>query len=183
MNKKSQKRLFGVKGIVLAVCIALAVGSAAVGTVAFMSRKTEPMEMGFDPTEVSCEVVETKGGYRISNTGETAVYVRVLPVITWQNDGQIYVKKQPVENEDYSITYNTDDWFMDGGYYYYRLPLYAGCLTTDLIEDFEVADVAEAPEGYSLTLELAVSVIQSNPENAVSDNWGMSVGSSGRLGK
>ena len=94
------------------------------------------------------------------HVGETTypVYVRVAVVITWQNeDGIVYFK--PVEEDDYEIVYNLDDWTQgDDGFFYYKEP----------IENDETAEFIRlcrqknpAPvEGYTLSVDIIVQTIQ-----------------------
>lgn len=173
---KNTKGSSGIKkGIIASVCILAAVFTAVGTTAAFLSRRTEPIEANFLPSEVSCSVIEKGGAYRVVNTGDTAVFVRVLPVFSWKDDdGSVYAKKQPSEGEDYEATFNTDNWFFKDGYYYHMYPINEGESSADLIEELEVFTDG-APDGYGLTVELVASAIQSAPRNAVEDYWGVTV--------
>lgn len=90
---------------------------------------------------------------------EYPVYVRVAIVITWQNeDGIVYFK--PVEEDDYEIALNLDDWTLrDDGFYYYNEPVPSGGETSELIRICR--QIKEAPvDGYTLSVNIIVQTIQ-----------------------
>ena len=188
MNNKSRntdkKRVLGRKGITLAVCL-LTVLAVSVGTtVAFISYSSDPTVTDFSVSAVDCEVKEHNGYYSVINCGDTDAYVRAAIIVTWRDDsGNIYGKSQPAVDSDYSIGMNLDDWFMgEDGYYYCVEPVGVGLETEPLIMGF--TDISsEAPEGYKLSLEVIAAAIQSYPQNAVTENWGIAVDEDGYLGK
>ena len=131
----------------LALLLFVTVGS----TLAYIFTKTEPVENKFDPSKVSCAVVEngndpvssgnvpvsSKTNVQIKNTGDTDAYIRVAVVVNWMSaDGTRVWATKPVQGADYSISYNlNDNGWVDGGdgYYYYTQPVDPGDMTNILI--------------------------------------------------
>ena len=75
---------------------------------------------------------------------------------------------------------NKVDWFEKDGYYYAKAPVAPKGNTPVLIEKCtEVA--ANAPDGYTLSLEILADAIQSTPTRAVEQAWGVTVDTDGLL--
>ena len=98
----------------------------AVGTtLTYVFTKTEPVENKFNPSNVSCAVVEnggdpvtgaivnigtTKTNVQIKNTGDTDAYIRVAVVVNWMSvDGAKVWATKPVEGTDYFVNWAFDD--------------------------------------------------------------------------
>ena len=113
------------------------------------------------------------------HTGDTQSYIRVKLVFTWKDkDGN--VSAQPVTDQDYKMDLNKVDWFEKDGYYYAKAPVTPKDNTPVLIEKCtEVA--ANAPDGYTLSLEILADAIQSTPTRAVEQAWGVTVDTDGLL--
>lgn len=178
----------------LLVCLLLALGCTVGGTLAYIFTHTLPVENVFQPTEVTTTVVEdfkdgVKKDVKIKNTGTTDAWLRAAVVITWQNaDGQVY-GQAPVKDTDYSISYNlsaqadSDKWVEgDDGFYYWTSPVAPEGLTGVLIKECKLAEGANVPDGYFLTVEILGSGIQSKPATAFDESWtssGLKVSSDG----
>lgn len=181
LNKKS----------ILITSVALLLLVAVGTTLAYIFTKTEPVENTFNPSKVSCAVVEngsatentdsivetgkTKKNVQIKNTGDTDAYIRVAVVVNWvSEDGtRVWVTK-PVKDTDYTISYNLDDGWIDGGdgYYYYTQPVAKSALTDTLIESATQL-AANGPVGtdntqYYLSIEIVASAIQADGMGATS---------------
>lgn len=185
-RKKSRRN--SMKSGILVLSFILLVVLAVGGTIAFLADNTDPVANKFTPSKITTEVEEklngdTKSDVKIKNTGDTTAWIRAAVVVTWQDkDGNVY-GQAPVAGTDYTITYDlSNDWTQgDDGFYYWTKPVKSekeavdDCLTGVLIS--ECKPVANnAPEGYSLTVEIIGSGIQSVPFHVFDDNWGSSSG-------
>ena len=202
------KKYINKKLIITSVILLLLV---AVGTtLAYVFTETEPVENTFIPSRVSCAVVEngkepvsgslvnisdSKNNVQIQNTGDTDAYIRVAVTVNWMNaDGTRVWAQKPIQNTDYTITYNLskDGWFDGGdGFYYYSKavsPTSPNNLTEILISNAALMSGVTAPVGtdntqYYLSIEIVASAIQSTPASTVSDQWGVTVSDDGTISK
>lgn len=203
------KRYINKKSIIITSVILLLL--VAVGTtLAYVFTETEPVENTFIPSRVSCAVVEngkepvsgslvnisdSKNNVQIQNTGDTDAYIRVAVTVNWMNaDGTRVWAQKPIQNTDYTITYNLskDGWFDGGdGFYYYSKavsPTSPNNLTEILISNAALMSGVIAPVGtdntqYYLSIEIVASAIQSTPASTVSDQWGVTVSDDGTISK
>lgn len=203
------KRYINKKSIIITLVILLLL--VAVGTtLAYVFTETEPVENTFIPSRVSCAVVEngkepvsgslvnisdSKNNVQIQNTGDTDAYIRVAVTVNWMNaDGTRVWAQKPIQNTDYTITYNLSEngWFDGGdGFYYYSKavsPTSPNNLTEILISNAALISGVTAPVGtdntqYYLSIEIVASAIQSTPASTVSDQWGVTVSDDGTISK
>ena len=190
------------KKIILLTAIVLLALSAVGTSLAFIFMETLDIQNGFDSAQVSCAVVEkgndpaengkvnvsVKEDVQIKNTGDTQAYIRVSVVITWKNaDGTKVYAATPVENTDYEIEFSENtEWDLGSdGYYYFASPVNASETTDVLIENVE--QLRDGPIGsdgtqYFLSVEILASALQSTPETAVTDEWGVSI-NNGKISK
>lgn len=203
------KRYINKKSIIITSVILLLL--VAVGTtLAYVFTETEPVENTFIPSRVSCAVVEngkepvsgslvnisdSKNNVQIQNTGDTDAYIRVAVTVNWMNaDGTRVWAQKPIQNTDYTITYNLseDGWFDGGdGFYYYSKavsPTSPNNLTEILISNAALMSGVTAPVGtdntqYYLSIEIVASAIQSTPASTVHDQWGVTVSDDGTISK
>ena len=203
------KRYINKKSIIITSVILLLL--VAVGTtLAYVFTETEPVENTFIPSRVSCAVVEngkepvsgslvnisdSKNNVQIQNTGDTDAYIRVAVTVNWMNaDGTRVWAQKPIQNTDYTITYNLseDGWFDGGdGFYYYSKavsPTSPNNLTEILISNAALMSGVTAPVGtdntqYYLSIEIVASAIQSTPASTGSDQWGVTVSDDGTISK
>ena len=188
------KKYINKKSIIIASVMLLLL--VAVGTtIAYIFTETEPVENTFNPSKVSCAVVENgyepvsgeiqnisdiKSNVQIKNTGDTDAYIRVEVVVNWASaDGSCVWAQKPADN-DYEITYNLNgDWFDGGdGFYYYSKTISPEELTTILINEAkQLKSAPHPPDGiqYYLSIEIVASAIQSTPETVVENHWGVTV--------
>lgn len=95
----------------LLVSVALIVCVAVGGTLAFLADSDGPVVNTFTPSKVTTTVDEkfdndVKENVKIKNTGDTTAWIRAAVVITWQDkNGNVYAQA-PVENTDYTISYD-----------------------------------------------------------------------------
>lgn len=167
-------------GTLVALALVLCIAGGA--TLAFLMVTTPSLTNVFQYGHVTCKVDETfqdnvKTKVSIENTGDTEAYIRVKLVFTWKDkDGN--VSAQPVKTGDYTLELKEDGWFEKDGYYYAKAPVAPKDNTPVLIEKCtEVA--ANAPDGYTLSLEILADAIQSTPTRAVEQAWDVTVGADG----
>ena len=166
--------------VIVAILLILLV---AVGvTVAYVVTRTDTVKNTFDPVDVNCEVKETFDGTKktdvsVKNTGTTAAYIRALVVVNWISPtGSVY-SKVPVEGDDYTIKYGSG-WKKSNvdGFWYCISDIDPNDNTPVLIKTS--SPVANgAPDGYSLSVSILASAIQSSPDSAVYDAWGVGANS------
>lgn len=167
------------RSLVLVVSVLALVLAVAGGTLAWLSANTTPVTNTFTPAHVTCEVDETfqnnvKSNVSIKNTSDIAAYIRAYVVVTWKNaDGNVYGK--PVKDTDYTMTMpNNTKWFKSGDYYYYPDAVPSGASTGMLIKECKLIGTPPA-DGYSLSVEIIAEAIQSQPDSAVQQAWGVTI--------
>lgn len=188
------------KKTLLTMSVALLLAGAVGITLAYIFTKTDPVENTFKPSKVSCAVVETdekgtvtentsnivytgttKKNVQIKNTGDTDAYIRATVVVNWMSaDGTKVWAKKPVEDIDFTISYNlsNDGWINGGdGYYYYTKPVAKSDLT-DILITSATQLTQKGPVGtdntqYYLSIEILASAIQADGMGATSalDAW------------
>lgn len=176
------KRIFNGSGgrktaLILSLCLifALAVGT----TFALLKANTEPVTNTFTAAKSGTDIVEKLDGSQktsiaVKNTGTAVSYVRVKLVMNWVDESG-NVSAEPV-NITPSIT---DNWFEQGGIYYYKMSVAAKGETTNLLQT--PITQGTAPEGYHLEVTVLAESIQAAPSKAVTDSWGVGVDSNGYL--
>ena len=191
------KKYINKKSIIIASVMLLLL--ATVGTtLAYIFTETEPVENTFNPSKVSCAVVENgyepvsgeiqnisdiKSNVQIKNTGDTDAYIRVAVVVNWASaDGSCVWAQKPAD-DDYTITYNLGNGWVKGSddYWYYTksVPPTDGSNLTDILIK-NATQNKEGPKGtdgtqYYLSIEIVASAIQSTPETVVAEQWGVTV--------
>lgn len=160
---------------VLTVILGLAGGI----TLAYIFTQTQPIENTFRPTEVTVEIEEefdgsVKSDVKITNTGTAPSYIRAAVVVTWVTSDGSTLAETPVEGEDYDITYAENTGWLKGddGYWYYTTPVNPNESTGILID--ECTQLAEKAD-CQLAVEILASAIQSDPSDAVTEAWGVTV--------
>ena len=170
--------------IVLLVASILLITTAVGSTAAFLITKTEPVENTFEYAKVSCEVTETfdmNAGrcVQVRNTGTIDAYIRATYVVNWV-DAQGRIAASDPEGYSYSLTENPDSaWTEKDGYFYYTSSIAPGASTAGSLLACKVT-YPENPE-YTLSVEVLAEAIQSTPDNAVQDAWGVTVNADGKL--
>ena len=170
---------------VLIMAVLLLLGAAVGSTVAFLITNTGPVENKFAYASVSCEVKEdfngnTKKNVQITNTGSTDAYIRATYVVNWV-DEQGNIAAAVPESYSYSLTENPDSKWTKGsdGYFYYTSPVAPGASTEGSLLTCTVT-YPESPE-YTLSVEILAEAIQSTPDKAVQEAWGVTVNAGGKL--
>ena len=153
--------------LLVSLLVIMTIGVGA--TLAFVMDATDALVNIFNPTHVSCAVVETlennvKTNVSVKNTSDIPAYIRATYVVSWQNaDGNVY-GKAPVEGVDYSMDL-AEGWAKDKGYYYWPDSVAPDANTGVLILKCKPLKAAPA-EGYYLSVEIIAEAIQADGMNA-----------------
>lgn len=166
---------------VLLVAIILLISTAVGATVAFLTTKTEPVKNTFEYAKVSCEVTEWDDMYarrcvQVRNTGTIDAYIRATYVVNWVDASGRIAASDPA-GYSYTLTENPDRSWIKGedGYFYYLTPVAPNHSTPGSLLTC-TATYPDNPE-YTLSVEILAEAIQSTPESAVADAWGVTVSS------
>jgi len=184
------KRRKSSKTLVLVIALALVLGLAIGGTIAYLIDKTNQVVNVFEPTDVSCRVQENLDGdlktnVCVENTGSIDAYIRVVMVANYVNeDGYVCA-----DHAAPALPTVTGEYWTKGadGYYYYSDPVEAGGYTELLIQEIApVSTVAKADQTCFLSVEIIASAIQADgfagDTPAVVDAWGNAVNNLGVSG-
>lgn len=162
------------------IASAIAILISAIGvTAAYLISITPTISNEFTPAHVTCEVEESFDGnvktdVKIRNTGNTDAFIRATIVANWvsADDGKI-LSSAPIEGTDYTVEWGNGNWFKGtDGFWYYKPSVSADSVTDNLINS---AQSISSPDGYILSIKILATAIQSNPETAVEDEWGVTV--------
>ena len=168
------------RSIVLVVSVLVLLLAVAGGTLAWLTANTGPVVNTFTPAHVTCQVDETFDGttksiVKVKNAGDIPVYIRAYIVVTWKDsDGNVYGQK-PVAGTDYKMSINTNKgWTQKDGYWYCNTAVASGGFTPVLIDSCTSKNSAP-DDNYNPSVEIMAEAIQSVPEEAVEDAWGVTV--------
>lgn len=174
------KRVRKYKAGFAALAAALILGIAVGGTLAYIITRTDAVTNTFTPGEVSCEVNEdfnetTKSNVNVTNTGDTAAYIRVAVVANWCDaDGNIV---EPWNSTSLPVLGAWD--LGTDGYYYYTSPVAAGGTTGNLFDSYTPGMNGD----LHLEMNVIAQAIQSTPTSAVEAAWGVTVAGNGTISK
>lgn len=168
---------------VLLIAMILLIGTAVGTTVAYLTTKTEPVKNTFEYAKVSCEVTEqsednTKKNVQVKNTGTTDAYIRATYIVNWVDAQGNIVASDPA-GYSYNIATTDGKWTQGAdGFLYYTSSVAPGAST----EGSLLTCTATRPENseYTLSVEILAEAIQSTPEKAAQEAWGVTV-SDGKL--
>ena len=113
-----------------------------------------------------------KEDVKVKNTGTIDAYIRATYVINWlDQDGNIAASDP--EGYGYTLNETADDKWVKGsdGYFYYTSPVAPGASTAGSLLTCTVTS-PENPE-YTLSVEILAEAIQSTPDKAVQEAWGV----------
>lgn len=182
-NRPLPKKKVSLLLVSIVLIAAIAVGS----TVAFIATSTESITNIFNPANVTIDIAEkidngVKTDVQVKNTGNTDAFIRAKIVVTWKDTNGNVSATKPVRGTDYTMTLNEADWFLGSdGFYYCERSVAPNGFTPVLIEKCE--KTRTPPDGYDLSVEIIASGIQSTPDGAVKEAWGMTVDANGQLTK
>lgn len=175
------KRIFNGSGgrkaaLILSLCLifALAVGT----TFALLKANTAPVTNTFKAATSGTHVdVEDSGnektGIFVKNEGTATSYVRVKLVMNWVSKDGKTISGEPVNID---VNYDTDNWFLKDGIYYYRTPVgpkdSGNDTTANLLKaGSPIKQPDDAPDGYHLEVTVLAESIQAAPSTAVQQSW------------
>ena len=132
-------------------------------------------------------IVSVEDGKAVVGDIGYSVWVRAAVVVNWKDDSGNILGRNTEEGTDY--TFNSDvGWFKAAdGYYYYENAVESGGETNSLISGF--AAIADAPDGYSLSVDVSAEVIQcagwtdEDDTPTVTAVWGCTVNHDGTISK
>ena len=157
------------KNVILLVSLTMLIFTCIGGTLAFLIASTDDVVNTFTPSQVKTTVTENfnnnvKSNVQIKNNSDSVkAYIRAAVIVNWVDaEGNVYAST-PVKDKDYTIDIGTR-WTENGGYYYYTSAVEPGESTGDLITKAEYK--ANAPEGYSLSIEIISQAIQADGTDA-----------------
>ena len=164
--------------------VLLSMGGIAV-TSAYLFNKAEITNTA-DKGTVENSIDENFNGtektdVKIQNTGKLNSYIRVALIPVWRDsDGNPTTLKT---DGTYEITLNTDDWFRgDDGFYYCKTKIAPQKFTPVLIESCTVTDRLDSEyNNKSFDFQVIAQSVQSEPKQAVTDVWGITVDDFGNL--
>lgn len=187
------KRIFNGSGgrkaaLILSLCLifALAVGT----TVALLVAHTNAVTNTFTAAESKITIEEktdngVKSEIRVKNEGTATSYVRVKLVMNWVSDDGKTISGEPVNID---VNYDTDNWFLKDGIYYYRTPVGPKDSGNDTTANLLKAGspitepTVDKPDGCHLEVTVLAESIQAAPSTAVEGAWtAVKVGPDSRL--
>lgn len=176
-EKTARKGRLNATIISVVLILTLAVG----GTIAFLSTKTDPVVNTFNPSQVTCSVVEdfdgkTKTNVNVKNTGDIPAFIRVKLVAYRTNDAGQHIGGV---SEVPAFTLGKD-WARCGDYYYYTYPVAPGATPADsLAEVIKLTENYTDVDGGHQSIDVIAEAIQAGPEAAVKAAWGDNFSMSG----
>lgn len=157
----------------MVLLIAIAIG----GTVAYLVTKDAPVKNTFTPSHVACEVTEkfncaVKENVNVKNTGNTEAYIRVK-LVTYRVNALGQHIGGAAAIPDFTPGTN---WVKFGDYYYYTLPVKPGRKPeNNLIDEMTLTGSYPDADGGKQVIEVMAEAIQSGPQQAVGQAWGVSI--------
>ena len=163
--------------VIVSLCLCIIACSVG-GVIAYLMAKTGPISNEFVPAKVSCSVEENfadgvKSNVTVKNTGNIDAYIRATVVATFVSEDGKVLAKAPKEGVDYIIQWGTDGWIQgQDGYWYHTKPVKPEETTALLIES--AFQALEQPD-FQLNIQILATAVQSAPELAVQEAWGVTV--------
>lgn len=163
----------------MVLSVVLLLGVAIGGTIAWLSTKTTPVTNTFTPAKVACDVTENfdedtgvKTNVNVKNNGNIAVYIRVKLVTYRTNDDGQHIGGT-AELPKFNLGEN---WVEYGKYYYYTLPVEPKAQPqTNLADSMTLKTAYGDADGGKQALDVMAEAIQSEPEKAVGEAWGVQI--------
>ena len=176
-----EKRSRAGKPLAVLIALVLILGAAVGTTLAYLIDRTDDIVNTFTPSKVNVIIEEnfdgsTKSDVKFKNTGDVSAYIRATYVVTWKDaDGNVS-SVQPQLGVDYTISLpnGSSSWRSFNGYWYWTVPVSPGESTGVMISSCQPIE-DNAPEGYSLSVDILASAIQSVPAEAIGQAWGVSI--------
>lgn len=166
------------RSLVLVVSLLALLLVVAGGTLAWLTAQ-DSVSNTFTPAHVSCEVTEefdgtVKSNVNVTNTSDIAAFIRVK-LVTYR------VNK---DNQRIGGTAEIDftpgtGWVKYGDFYYYTKPVAPNATPeTALIDQITLTRSYDDADGGKQVIEVMAEAIQSQPERAVGQAWGVTIAAS-----
>lgn len=163
------------RSLVLVVSLLALLLVVAGGTLAWLTAQ-DSVSNTFTPAHVSCEVTEefdgtVKSNVNVTNTSDIAAFIRVK-LVTYR------VNK---DNQRIGGTAEIDftpgtGWVKYGDFYYYTKPVAPNATPeTALIDQITLTRSYDDADGGKQVIEVMAEAIQSQPERAVGQAWGVTI--------
>ena len=168
------------RSLVLVVSVLVLLLAVAGGTLAWLTAQTDGVVNTFTPAQVSCEVTEhfngtTKSKVNVKNTSDITAYIRVK-LVTYRVNAQNQHIGGTATIPDFTPGTN---WVEHDGYYYYTRPVAPDNNSPDipLIDEtgIKLTGSYDDADGGKQVIEVMAEAIQSVPDTAVQDAWGVTI--------
>ena len=162
--KRSKKTITMLVSLILILTIGVG------GTLAYLITSTGEVKNTFTPSQVNISVNENvsndvKSDVKIHNERDSVkAYIRAAIVVNWVNDEGDVWAATPVLGTDYTMTTGNGWTLAKDGYYYHRGAVEPNADTKVLIT--EAKYLANAPDGYYLSIEILAQAIQADGVDA-----------------
>ena len=172
---KKDARSGAKRSLVLVASVLVLLLAVAGGTLAWLAAQTDGVINTFDPAHVSCAVTEDfdgtiKRSVNVTNTGDIDAYIRVK-LVTYRVNEQGQHIGGTAAIPPFTPGAN---WVEHDGYYYYTRPVAPGQTPeTNLIDTITLSSPYTDADGGKQVIEIIAEAIQSVPEEAVKDAWGV----------
>lgn len=166
------------RSLVLVVSVLALVLAVAGGTLAWLVANSGPVTNTFTPAQVSCEVKENfdgtyKKNVNVKNTSDIDAYLRVKLVTYRVNDAGQHIGGTA------AITNFTpgEGWVEHDGFYYYTKPVAPNTVPENRLIGTPGITLSEYTDvdGGKQVIEVMAEAIQSQPETAVGEAWGVKI--------
>lgn len=186
MSTNKKMRHLSVRSLTLIFLIALLLAVTIGVSFALYNLYLEPKQNIFKTAlpddEISEEFPdnEKKTEVVVRNNGDYSEFIRVAIVMNWKDaDGNVLACT--VDKTHVVAEFNTTDWEYceEDGYYYHLAPVAPGEATANLVGDdgitMDQEGINAGPEGGIFSVEIVSQSVQSNPDKAVLETWGLTV--------
>ena len=179
-----KRRLRWRKEFVLICSIAILLIGMVGGSLAYLFMGTDPVTNTFTAPEIDVTIPEdfngsVKSNVKVTNDCDFEVFVRASYVAYFAKigDPSVVHTAKPVLNISINEGSEATQWTnMGGGYYLYNSTIAASNPNSDDDTTANFINSAsltgEAPEGYTLVIDVIAEVVQAKPAQARQDVWG-----------
>ena len=165
-----------IKSVLIILCTALLLTAVVCGVIAFIVTNTGTVKNTFTPSKITTEITEEfdgqeKKNVNAKNTGDIDAYIRIKLVTYRVNENGDRIGGT-AEIPKFAPG---ADWVEKDGFYYYTLPVAPDdSPATALIDSIKLAKYDDADGGVQV-IEVMAEAIQSTPDKAVGEAWGVSI--------
>lgn len=173
------------KLLALVICSFIVLAACTSGLVVAWMKDESKVVNSFKSADVDIEIKEEFDGKEksdvcIHNTSTISAFVRVKLVANWE-DKEGNIINADCSLKDLDIIWGDklgSEWVLKkDGYYYYKSELVPDAVTETLIKTATVKNA----DGKILNLHILAQAIQSSPDEAVIQAWGITPAGNGKL--